>query len=283
METTSVSLPVDHVSDTAYLVALYRAYESERADACIKDPLARKLAAPKAEYLEKAIPFNEAGIWMMALRTRLLDDHILKLVNEEGVDTVVNLAAGLDTRPYRLDLPSDVRWIEADFPEITRYKTERLADEKPRCRLERVVVDLNDNEARRRFFAAAFGPAKKALVITEGLLPYLKEETVRAIAADLKQASAVTAWLMDVTVMAFIDWFRAQVGMKEEPSSDVKLQFAPIEGTEYFESLGWRTRVFDSFLDGSKRFNKQLPMKMGLDKEAMVMADDSGIALLIKA
>jgi O-methyltransferase involved in polyketide biosynthesis len=47
------------------------------------------------------------------IRTVIIDDRI-KLAIGEGVDTILNLGAGLDTRPYRMDLPKTLRWVEFD-------------------------------------------------------------------------------------------------------------------------------------------------------------------------
>src|SRR5207253_2638307 len=103
----------------------------------------------------------------------------------QGADLVLNLAAGLDARPYRLELPASLQWIEVDLPEILAYKEEILTKEKPTCALERVRLDLADSDARRTFFAALNRRAKKVLVLTEGLLIYLSEEEVAALARDL--------------------------------------------------------------------------------------------------
>ena len=54
-----------------------------------------------------------------------------------------NLAAGLDARPYRMDLPPSMQWMEIDFPEIISYKQEILSADQPRCHLERVALDLS--------------------------------------------------------------------------------------------------------------------------------------------
>ena len=129
----------------------------------------------------------------MAVRTCTLDELCLKLV-AGGVDTVVNLAAGLDTRPYRLKLPPTLRWVEADLPGIIQYKTEKLALEKPVCRLERHIVDLSDDSMRRTFLDAMNADAKKTLVITEGLLGYLSPENVSALACELFSQSTVEWW-----------------------------------------------------------------------------------------
>ena len=77
-------------------------------------------------------------------------------INQElrqGVDLVLNLAAGLDARPYRLQLPPSLEWIEVDLPEILAYKEGILANEKATCALERVRLNLADGDARRTLFA----------------------------------------------------------------------------------------------------------------------------------
>ena len=65
---------------------------------------------------------------------------------------VVNLAAGLDARPYRMALPPNLDWIEVDLPDLVDYKERILAGETPACRLERVRLDLADVAARRKLF-----------------------------------------------------------------------------------------------------------------------------------
>src|SRR5579871_2710307 len=139
-----------NVSDTALWVAVFRAQESERKDPLFFDPYARELAGPRGAEMAK-----QAGIpsWPIVVRTVALDEMILKAVEEDGFDTVLNLAAGLDTRPYRLALPATLRWIEVDLPGMIEYKREKLKDAKCFCRLERHAVDLTDMEARRALFA----------------------------------------------------------------------------------------------------------------------------------
>jgi O-methyltransferase involved in polyketide biosynthesis len=53
--------------------------------------------------------------WAVVVRTCIIDDYIRTAV-EGGVDTILNLGCGLDTRPYRMDLPKSLLWIEADYP-----------------------------------------------------------------------------------------------------------------------------------------------------------------------
>ncbi len=265
------------VSDTVYLAALYRAYESDSPDAIFKDPLAAILAAPKAELLKKTASFKEEARWFTTVRTCLLDEHLLRLV-ADGVDTVINLAPGLDTRPYRLALPKALHWIEADLPGITEYKTERLKKIEPRCRLDRFVVNLADQPARDRFFTQAELGAKRTLVLTEGLLPQLPEATVAELAATLRDSRTVDHWLMDLTTVSFLERMRDR-WKPQAATDDASLRFVPKGGTSYFEGLGWRLEAFDSFLDGSEKIGRKAPAAMSTIADAATSAEDSGVAL----
>jgi O-methyltransferase involved in polyketide biosynthesis len=64
------------------------------------------------------------------MRTYLFDRFIARQVRG-GIDLVINLAAGLDARPCRMDLPEELRWVEIDLPQMVSYKTEILAGERP--------------------------------------------------------------------------------------------------------------------------------------------------------
>jgi methyltransferase (TIGR00027 family) len=282
MSTTEIKLPVDHVSDTAYMVALYRAGESERQDAKFKDPFAAKLAAPKAKQLEKLSSFKEEGQWMLTTRTCLIDEHIGNFVRQGG-DTVVNLAAGLDTRPYRLDLPKGLRWIEADLPGIIDYKCERLAEDFPKCKLERIALDLRDGGARAQLFDYFDRNAKRSLVITEGLLPYLPETAIEGLATELRNTRTISQWLMDMTTEKFMRLMKHRFLNEESAASQVALAFAPEEGAHYFEKFGWHVTAFESFLEAGERLNRKAPASIQNDPEAAPLLDDSGVALLERA
>ncbi|PYP21274.1 MAG: hypothetical protein DMD55_20385, partial [Gemmatimonadetes bacterium] len=101
---TEASGTIQHVSDTARWVALYRAMESERPDALFHDPYARRLAGARGEQILASLPKGRTWAWAMIVRTAVMDELILRAVARDGVGTVLNLAAGLDTRPYRLPL-----------------------------------------------------------------------------------------------------------------------------------------------------------------------------------
>jgi methyltransferase (TIGR00027 family) len=169
---------IQHISDTARWAAVFRARESERADALFKDPFARKLAGARGEEIAAANPFHNENSWSWVARTCAFDEFITTEIRA-GVDMVLNVAAGLDARPYRMDLPEQLTWVEVDLPGILDYKKEIIGGETPHCKLERVRLDLGDLSARRELFHDLNTRSKRALVLTEGLIIYLTAETGR--------------------------------------------------------------------------------------------------------
>ena len=253
------STPITHVSDTARWVAVYRAMESERPDALFSDPYARRLAGTRGEEIVRAMPQGRSMAWPMVVRTAVMDELILRAVARDGVHTVVNLAAGLDTRPYRLPLPSGLRWIEVDFPDLLVYKSEQLAGEKPRCQLERVAADLTDREARRALFQdAASGGGGGTLVVAEGLLVYLAPDEVGRLADDLSAAGF--GWLLiDLGSPGLLKMLAKTWGRKLE-EGNTPFRFAPAEGTQFFAPHVWAEAEYRSMWEESRRLKRTMPM-----------------------
>src|SRR5947208_2742107 len=100
MSETPAGLRIENVSDTALWVAVYRALESERPDALFRDPLSMKLAGARGREIAASMPNGSIMAWVMAIRTVAIDRLIQDAIRM-GADTVLNLGAGLDTRPYR--------------------------------------------------------------------------------------------------------------------------------------------------------------------------------------
>ncbi len=123
---------VRNISDTARWVAYFRARETQRPDALFRDPFAERLAGEHGFQIANTLAQGNKHEWAWVARTYLFDQFISREINE-GTDLVLNLAAGLDARPYRMDLPSTLQWVEVDFPEIVSYKEEVLGNEKPKC------------------------------------------------------------------------------------------------------------------------------------------------------
>jgi methyltransferase (TIGR00027 family) len=253
------STPITHVSDTARWVAIYRAMESERPDALFRDPYARRLAGPRGEEIVRAMPRGRTMAWPIIVRTAVIDELILRAVARDGVHTVMNLAAGLDTRPYRLPLPASLRWIEVDFAELLAYKRAQLAGETPRCRLELVAADLTDHARRLEVFedAAADGGGG-VLVVAEGLLVYLAPQEVGALAGDL-HAAGFAWWLIDLASPQLLKMLARSWGRKLE-AGNAPFRFAPAEGTRFFTPHGWAEAEYRSMWVESLRLKRTMPM-----------------------
>src|SRR5207245_10451396 len=152
--------------------------ESERPDALFRDPYARKLAGERGERILASMRKGRAWAWPMVVRTAVMDELILRAIARDGVGTVLNLAAGLDTRPYRLPLSPALRWVEVDFPDVIAYKQAPLAGERPACALEQVGMDITDVANRRAVFDRIGAATRPVLLVIEGPLVYPTPESV---------------------------------------------------------------------------------------------------------
>jgi methyltransferase (TIGR00027 family) len=252
---------IRNISDTAQWAAVYRAQESGRPDAVFRDPYARRLAGPRGEQIADSLPKGRSQSWAWVTRTYLFDQFIAEEV-ARGVDLVVNLAAGLDARPYRMELPPGLRWIEVDLPALLDYKEDILAGETPKCVLEHVRLDLADVPARRQLFDQLGREAKRALVVTEGLLIYLTPDEVRSLARDLAAPSPFQRWVVDVVSPGLLKMLLKQWGSSLDDAG-APLKFAPPEGPAYFASAGWEPIVVRPILRTAARI-KRSPLLLRL-------------------
>jgi len=249
--------PVAHVSDTALWVAVHRATESTRKDALFRDPYAERLAGERGRRIVSQLDAAKGSAWSIITRTAVLDELIMAAIRD-GADTVLNLAAGLDTRPYRLSLPSSTRWIEVDFAAMITYKESKLVDARPQCALERIALDLTDRTARQRLFARVNEESRQVLVITEGLLIYLTQDDVAALAEDLHAAPHFRQWIADVLTAELLEWL-LKTHFKTFASGSVRMHFAPPGGIAYFERFGWRAQTVRRMTVESRRLKREMP------------------------
>ena len=252
-------MTLTHISDTARWVALFRARESERPDALFRDPYARRLAGPKGEAIAKQMESRMKGDWPVIVRTAVMDEIILRLVRS-GVDNVLNLAAGLDTRPWRLDLPPTLRWTDADHPGILDHKLGLLAGEPTRCGYEAVRLDLTNQNQRRNLLTRPGNESGETLVIAEGLLVYLGAKAVAGLARDLHALPSCRWWLCDLASPDLLRIAAEQGEPKGAAQAGVVLRFAPEEGTAWFGPHGWKETEFRSTVHEGIRLNRTVPL-----------------------
>jgi methyltransferase (TIGR00027 family) len=256
---------VRNVSDTALWVAYFRALETQRPDALFRDPFAERLAGERGFQIANTLPDGNNQEWAWVARTYLFDQFAMRVV-QEGADLVVNLAAGLDARPYRLDLPASLQWVEVDFPEIVSYKEEILGSEKPVCRLERISMDLTDVQSRRALFADLNRRAKKIAVLSEGLLIYFATEDVVSLAKDLAAESNFQNWVLDLASPGQLKLMQSSSG-KQLSEAGAAFKFGPPEGPNFFVPLGWEPIDIQGLLKTAAKFKRSpaglFPMTIG--------------------
>lgn len=248
---------IGNVSDTAFWIAHYRALETSRPDALFQDPLAGRLAGDHGKNIAQTMPMAMVTGWTVVIRTRIIDDY-LRFALSEGVDTILNLGAGLDTRPYRLEVPKDLTWIEADYAHVMEYKQSRLSGENPRCELRRLKCDLANPSERRRLFAEVGARARKIVVLTEGVVPYLSIEQAGALADDLRALDAVRYWIVDYFSPEVVKFRRGL----ERKMQNAPFRFRPADWFGFFGERGWRSKQIRYLAEEGDRLGRPVPLPL---------------------
>ena len=232
---------IESVADTAFWVATYRADEGRRPDALFSDPLADRLVEGRGREIAAAMPNDGMTAWTVVIRTRIIDEFVQQAI-ADGFDAVLNLGAGLDTRPYRMDLPPSLRWIEVDFASTIDFKEERLLGETPRCKLERRRVDLSNGEARRALLAEVDATCKRVLVITEGVVPYLTNDQVSELAADLHRTQHLERWVLEYFKASGLSVRKIVMRRRAKLLRHAPFLFEPKDWRALFAAQGWQPR-----------------------------------------
>lgn len=176
---------INQVSDTAHWVATYRAIESKKEKPLFIDPFAEKLAGDLGYKLFNQIPIAKWLSPFFIMRTKVIDDLLLDLLETKKIDVVINIGSGLDTRPYRLNLPPSLLWIEVDSSNILKFKSHILKDFQPFCE----HIELNSNKTLfiefKKILNSKYTLEPNVLFIAEGLLPYLSREESALLVQDI--------------------------------------------------------------------------------------------------
>jgi methyltransferase (TIGR00027 family) len=256
---TDPNSSVRNISDTARWVAYFRALETQRPDALFRDPYAERLAGELGFHIANTLPEGNKHEWAWVARTYLFDQFLSREI-QEGATLVVNLAAGLDARPYRMQLPPTLQWVEVDLPEIISYKENVLANEKPKCQLERISLDLSDGPARRKLFSELEGRATKIVVASEGLLIYFTAEEVASLARDLASAPHFRSWVIDLASPGQLKLMQRSTG-KQLSEAGAAFKFGPAEGVNFFKPHGWDPTDVQGMLKTAAQF-KRAPVEL---------------------
>lgn len=194
---------VSGVGITALGVAAARAVETSRADALVRDPYAadfvRSAESPVTMPAHVEDIADDDRRWLpisvfLGLRSRFLDEYLLDSCRgggEEGAGQVVVLAAGLDSRAFRLPWPPGVTVHEVDQPRVLEFKDTVLdrSGAEPGCTRRVVPVDLRDDWAAA-LVGSGFDPTVRTCWLAEGLMPYLPGDAAERLLTTVHELSA---------------------------------------------------------------------------------------------
>lgn len=206
----------DLLGATARWTAGVRALESEREERLFEDPWAAALAGEPGmgwvaqRTADKVVP--------IVLRTRYFDDFLMRTTHEYGIRQVVLLAAGLDTRAYRLEWPSQTRLFELDQPEVLRHKEDvlRAAGAQARCTRQAIGVDLTTTWGAE-LQSCGFDSGQPSGWLLEGFLFYLSNDSVSSLLDRVSSLASPGSWMgFDVinSEMLKSEWTRPWVEMQ---------------------------------------------------------------------
>jgi len=251
-------------------MAYMRAVESARPDALFHDPFALGLAGSLGESIANQIGGIDLVAGSIAVRTAVLDRLITTMVVQNGIDLVLNIGSGLDSRPWRLTLPDEVHWVDVDLPALVAHKAEVLSGERPLCRYSAFAADIL-HPGQRAAVIAAHRDAKRMMVVTEGLLVYLHPNQVEALARDLHRQTTCQWWLTDLVGPRALHVLNEIWAPRLRAAT---FQFGMPNSVDYFGRLGWREEAFHSAQEEARRL-KRAPRQPWLVRLFQHLAADS--------
>jgi methyltransferase (TIGR00027 family) len=242
------------VPKTALGVARIRADESARSDRLFNDPYAAAFVAAMPEAYADAAERSDAAravgariAVQVVVRTRFYDDYLLAGTGE-GIRQVVLLAAGLDTRAFRLQWPTGTELFEVDLPDMVDFKEQVMtgAGATPTARRSVVRADLT-SDWTSLLTGAGFDPTQPTVWLIEGLLVYLTHDAAARLLDTVGQLSAAGSTLSceqgrSAMQLAQIASVRTAAGALEA----VSLWQGGIEDvTAWLADHGWTVETFE--------------------------------------
>lgn len=239
------------VGSTALFVAAARALEAQKPDPVAVDPFAeifcRAVGGEWADLLDGGAPDHELKsefgvdfVNFQGVRTKYFDTYFLRAAGA-GVRQIVLLAAGLDSRAYRLDWPAGTVVFELDQPQVLDFKRDALAGCRPTAQRREVAVDLRDDWPRA-LLDRGFDPTSSSAWIVEGLLIYLPATAqvqlfsgIDALSASGSHAALEEAVPMDAAVFAA----KREAERADENSSNGGPFFQLVYNEQYEPAAQW--------------------------------------------
>ncbi len=236
------------LATSARWTAAQRAQETARPDRLFDDALASALAGDEGQAaLQMSEAFNPGAAVTaayVAVRTRFFDDFVAGMV-DAGLRQVVLLAAGFDSRAFRLDLPEGVSWWELDLPEVLNAKSQVLTAQcaEPRCRWACAPADLTADWAEA-LLEAGFRPERPSLWLVEGLFYYLEEAVARRLLAEASRLAAPGSALgADMVSASFFTSPFTAPARAALAARGWAWRFGVDDPEGFYEEFGWRATV----------------------------------------
>ncbi|MFN2137952.1 MAG: SAM-dependent methyltransferase [Candidatus Promineifilaceae bacterium] len=248
------------LGSTAAWTASVRALESRREAPLFNDPWAEPLAGEEGMAWIETRPTD--SVLPIVIRTRYFDDFLQRVTRERAIKQVGLLAAGLDTRAYRLSWPDGTTIYEVDRPPILERKEEILdeVNAQATCVRRAVAADLA-SDWPEALALAGFDPRDATVWLLEGILFYLANETIDSILHTVTGLSAPGSLLgFDIMndLVLTSPYTRKWVEMQAELG-------APWIGTmndpqDYLQRLGWEAYLTQAGAEDANFGRWQLPV-----------------------
>lgn len=237
---------IDAIGATARWTAAARARESERPDRLFADPLAHSMAGAEGFALLDAEPKESQGNPYLPIRTRFFDDWLERVTEQHSVRQIVFVAAGMDTRTFRLSWPNGTTLWELDRPALLDLKGTTLAaaGAVPTCNRRTLGVDLALDDWPERLQAAGFDPMIPSAWLVEGFFQYLEEAAVERVLAAITTVAAPASLLgADFISRDFLtsEWMVGYLHMLEQRGTPWR--FGANEPEALLDRYGWRTEA----------------------------------------
>ena len=241
---------MDPVGVTGLLVAAIRAEETKRVQRLFDDPYADALAGDAGRAVLTKYRSAGAGpsVPIIEVRTHWYDSAVARAA-ESGIRQFVILAAGMDSRAFRLSWPEGTRLFEVDQPAVLDHKQQALQNATPACARVAIPFDLS-RDWPPALEAAGFQRGVKTCWFVEGLLQYLESSSVSSILGRLDSLSVpgsvalydvVGASLLASPVMASTLQMMREFGAPWTFGSDDPASLLP----------GWRATVTEPAIVGN--------------------------------
>lgn len=279
------------VGRTALLVAAARAAETTRADRLFTDSLAADFVAagggveiptggPAAPPDAPERTPNSFADYA-PIRTRFFDDYLIEVART--IQQVVIVAAGLDTRAFRLGLPADVTVYELDSAEVLDFK-QRVLDERgaqPTSRRIPVATDLRGPWAQA-LLGAGFDPAVPSAWLIEGLLPYLNpgqnDELLATVTGRAAPGSRLAVEFVHVDAVALLGRALPDTEDSAELRSLWENGGVDEPAEPWLRRHGWKPRAYDAY-ERAHEYHRDLPPPSDAPMELFADAARNGLVV----